>query len=203
MRSSPVGFSFFLLTCFLTGSILSFWLTGGSPTSETETLQLSVLGVFIFFVSYDVGSKLTSGSLSKIARETAILVLSTIAGSALAGFIFSLLTGFGLKLSLGVSLGMGWYTFDGPALGAFAGATFGALGFLSNFLREVFTLVSYNPAASLLGRARPITLGGATTMDTTLTVIRRASDPGTTALAFANGAVLSFFIPILVTIVLT
>lgn len=189
-----------LLCSFLAGSILSPF--SGLGRDDSSSFQIIALASFIFVVSYDVGSKMRASSMRSIMKQTFILVISCIVGSAVAGILFAITAGLGIKLSLGIALGMGWYTFDGPALASYAGVNAGALGFFSNFFRELLTLIFYLPISSFAGRIKPIAMGGATTMDTTLTVMRNSREPGITALAFAHGALVSFFVPLLVTIAL-
>jgi len=193
-------FPLILLSSFLAGSLLS--PLSGLRSNSSSTIQLIALSVFIFVVSYDVGSKMRESSIKSIMKQTFILVVSCIAGSAAAGLLFAFAVNYGLKVSLAIALGMGWYTFDGPALTSYAGVSYGAVAFFSNFFRELLTLLLYMPVSALTGRIKPIAMGGATTMDTTLTVIRSSNEPIVTSLAFAHGALISFFVPLLVTLAL-
>lgn len=193
-------FPFILLLSFLAGSSLSL-LLDASRIDYSFPQQLA-LAAFIFVISYDVGSKITESDTRSMLRQTLALVASCIIGSAFAGMLFSFFAHYSMRLSLAISLGMGWYTFDGPAIAGYAGAIAGALGFFSNFLRELLTLVFYLPISKVAGRIKPITLGGATTMDTTLTVMRSNKEPAVTAIAFTHGALLSLFVPILVSLLL-
>ncbi|MEM3637274.1 MAG: LysO family transporter [Conexivisphaerales archaeon] len=198
MKIRVAFFPFVLLLSFLAGSMLSE-LVKMSQAADS-TLQQTALAIFILVVSYDVGSKMRSSDIRSIMNQTALLAASCIIGSIVAGLIFALIIGFNVKLSLGISLGMGWYTFDGPALAGYAGAAAGAMGFFSNFFRELLTLLFYLPASAATGRVKAIPMGGATTMDTTLTVMRSKNEPRITALAFAHGALISLFVPLLVTL---
>lgn len=193
-------FPVILLCSFVMGSLLS--PISGLGSDSSSEIQLVALSVFIFVVSYDVGSKMRASSISSIMKQTFILVVSCIAGSAVAGVLFAIAVNYGIKISLAIALGMGWYTFDGPALASYAGVSYGAIAFFSNFFRELLTLLLYLPLSTLAGRIKPIAMGGATTMDTTLTVMRSSKEPIVTSLAFAHGALISFFVPLLVTLAL-
>lgn len=195
MKLKAMAFPLFLLICFILGSAFSSVIESNSASSA----QQIALAVFIFVVSYDVGGRLRSSNISKMMKQILVLSASCVVGSALAGGIFSFFSGFDIRTSLAISLGMGWYTFDGPALATYYGSLAGAFGFFSNFLRELFTLIAYTPLSLIFGKAKPIPMGGATTMDTTLTVMRSEHDPHQTALAFTHGAVISFLVPIIVT----
>ncbi len=69
-----------------------------------------------------------------------------VAGSLLAGLVLSPILRVPLRASLAVALGFGWYTFDGPAVAAYAGPYLGVMAFLANFLREQLTFAVVPPS---------------------------------------------------------
>lgn len=165
-----------------------------------EFLWLTLL-CLIFVVGVSMGldvSKVKSVSRGKISLGLK-LISATLTGSLTGGVATYFLLGEpALKYSLAISAGMGWYSFTGTYL-ASVDSYLGFLGYVSNVLREVYTYVAYPLLAKKL-RYSSISLGGATTMDTTLPVI--ASTGGTEAgiLAFIHGAFLTFLIPVIVPI---
>ncbi|HVO37320.1 MAG TPA: lysine exporter LysO family protein [Candidatus Acidoferrum sp.] len=136
-------------------------------------------------------------SIAKM-RQTGIRILvvpfAIAIGSVLGGLIGGLILGIDVVACMAVSAGYGWYTLAGPLIGQLFGAEWGTLGFVSNFLRELLTIV----AISLLirmDRYAPVASGGATSMDTTLPVIVRYSGSGALITAFSSGFALSVAAP--------
>jgi uncharacterized membrane protein YbjE (DUF340 family) len=136
-------------------------------------------------------------SMAKMQQTgTRILVVPLVVaiGSVLGGLIGGFILGINVVACMAVSAGYGWYTLAGPLIGQLFGAEWGTLGFVSNFLRELLTIV----AISLLirmDRYAPVASGGATSMDTTLPVIVRYSGSGALITAFSSGFALSVAAP--------
>ncbi|MEM3684955.1 MAG: lysine exporter LysO family protein [Conexivisphaerales archaeon] len=198
MKYNGILFSIILLASFLTGSLASNRISFVCQANTCSYLLQFVLLLFVFIVSIDVGSKLDISRLNEIFTKTWSLVSSTIVGSLIAGVVFSLLFSYSIKLSLAISLGMGWYSFDAPTVEAYSGSMAGSLAFFANFFREFLTIALYPVASKLIGKTRPIIFGGATTMDTSLTVIKTIGDTDTIAVAFMHGAFLTLIVPLLV-----
>ena len=93
-------------------------------------------------------------------------------------------------------------TLDGPLVASYLGSVAGATAFFSNFIRELFTFVAYPFFRSQLGSRNAICLGGATTMDTTLTVVSAVSGPDVGAVSFLHGVIVTLLVPILVSLAL-
>ncbi|MDG6928962.1 MAG: lysine exporter LysO family protein [Nitrososphaerota archaeon] len=201
MKAGQARLSLVLLASFLAGAAAK--TAGGFASTLRPSLALQlVLLLFVFSVSVEMGSRVDLVGAGKLLREAVRLSVSTVLGSAAGGVAAALLFGLGLRLSLAAALGMGWYSFDAPTMASYAGAPAGSLGFFSNFFRELLMLLLYPLAARVLGRGRSLVLGGATTMDTTLPVVRGAADPDTVTLAFAHGALVSVMVPVLVSLAL-
>ncbi|MEA1960957.1 MAG: LysO family transporter [Bacillota bacterium] len=81
-----------------------------------------------------------------------------------------------------------------------AGFNIGLIAFLANLMREISTFV-FGPMLVKYSCLAPIALGGASTMDTTLSVIKQISTEEITLLAFINGVILSFIVPALLFII--
>jgi uncharacterized membrane protein YbjE (DUF340 family) len=153
-------------------------------------------------VSVDVGAGLDRRTVSSLGKDALLLSAGTVMGSLMVGLAFSFVPSLGMKGALAASLGMGWYTLDGPLVTASLGALAGATGFLSNFLRELFTFLAYPVFRRRLGSRSSISLGGATTMDTTLTVISAVGGEEVAALSFLHGVIITILVPFLVSLAL-
>jgi len=120
----------------------------------------------------------------------------------LGGLAASLLLGIGLRWGLAISAGCGWYSLTGPLIGQYS-AVYGALGFLANLTREILTIVFY----PLLSRRFPgnvvVTMGGATTMDTTLAVMTKFGGREVAVVAFVHGFILTAAVPFILPLILS
>jgi uncharacterized membrane protein YbjE (DUF340 family) len=192
-----------LVGSLLSGLLVSSFTLNGVTPDQVSTLVDILLMAFVFIVSVDVGAGLDRRKVSSLGRDALLLSAGTVTGSLLAGLAFSFIPSLGLKGALAASLGMGWYTLDGPLVTASLGVLAGATGFFSNFLRELFTFFAYPIFRRMLGGRSSISLGGATTMDTTLTVISAVGGNEVGALSFLHGVIITLLVPFLVTLALT
>ncbi len=122
------------------------------------------------------------------------IALGSIAGGLVSGYVL----GISVVGAMAVTSGFGWYTLAGPLVGQLFGADLGALGFVVNFLRELLTIVT-TPLMAKIDRYTPVALGGATTMDTTLSIIVRYCGSETLIVAFSSGFALSMMAPFAIT----
>lgn len=145
-----------------------------------------------------------SFSLRNIMKGGRVGLLASVVGvlsSVVVGILFNLFISVPLGTSLGISLGMGWYTYDGPAVASITGSSFyGVVGFLANFFREQIT---YMVIPLLRGKPESlISIGGATTMDDTLAVYVRSLGPDFAVPSVINGMLLTVLVPVIVPFVL-
>lgn len=164
----------------------------------SEELLWTVLFGLIFVTGVSIGLDFDE-VLSAVRKKTSrnlVMPLATVAGSLAGGLVGHLLTGFSLKYSLAITAGMGWYSFTGTYLGSIDPYV-GFLGYVSNVLREVYTYLTYPLLARRL-RYSILSMGGATTMDTTLPLITSVSGPEVGVMAFIHGMLLTIVIPVLI-----
>lgn len=203
---------FLLSVAFLSG--LAVGAFSHLDEAVTRTWLESLLCALLLLIGISVADELTELMRGRaLVGRAAKLLLSTVAGSALGGLLSGALLAWGeplgesgcanvacaIKYGVAVSLGMGWYTFTGVLL-SMRDSLLGFLGFTSNLLRELLTFVIY-PLLPKRYRISGISIGGATTMDTTLPIIHRFGGPDAALLAFIHGAVLTLAIPILLPLV--
>ncbi|MEM3609082.1 MAG: lysine exporter LysO family protein [Candidatus Bathyarchaeia archaeon] len=155
--------------------------------------------LLLFVMGFAFGAdKQAAANLRKTGWRIFIVPLSIAVGSILGGLVGGYILGINLVGSMAVSAGFGWYTLAGPLAGQLFGAEFGALGFATNFLRELFTILAI-PLLVKAGKYAPIASGGATAMDTTLPVIVRYCGSESLIIAFLSGFVLSLIAPFTIT----
>lgn len=154
-------------------------------------LLLFVMG-FVFGADREAFAKIRKGGLKILVVPVAVAL-----GSLLGGFVGGFVLGMGLVECVAVAGGFGWYTLAGPLVGQLFGPVFGALAFVSNFFRELFTIVAV-PLLVKLDKLAPVATGGATSMDTTLPVITRYAGNDILIIAFSSGFVLSAAAPFVI-----
>jgi uncharacterized membrane protein YbjE (DUF340 family) len=81
----------------------------------------------------------------------------------------------------------------------YRGAELGTIALLANIFREILTLLCAPLLAKYFGKLAPISVGGATTMDTTLPIITRYSGKDLVFVAIIHGFIVDFTVPFFVT----
>ncbi|HBQ85901.1 MAG TPA: hypothetical protein DD811_05420 [Syntrophomonas sp.] len=127
-------------------------------------------------------------------------ILITI-GSVLGGIIAGYLSGQNLKWSAAIGGGMTYYSLATAMITDRAGLNIGLIAFISNFMREILTFF-FAPIIARYSNMAPIAMGATSTMDTTLTVMRESLPEKYTLVAFFNGVILSFIVPLVLFIIL-
>ncbi|MGQ9551193.1 MAG: lysine exporter LysO family protein [Candidatus Bathycorpusculaceae bacterium] len=152
-----------------------------------------ILLLFVMGLSFGL-DKDAVATLRKTGVKLLIIPTATALGSILAGLIGGLILGVNPVASMAISAGYGWYTLTGPLIGELFGPYWGALGFATNFFREIITII-ITPLAIRLDKYAPVASGGATTMDTTLPIIVRYCGTGMLTASFSSGFILTLTAP--------
>lgn len=131
----------------------------------------------------------------KLWMYAMVPVLITI-GSVGGGLLAGLITGRSLVDSAAIAGTMVFYSFASVVITHQSGIDVGLLALLSNILREILTFAAV-PFLARFSDLSAFAVGGASTMDVTLPVIKRSLSDEYTLLAIFNGMVLSVFVPLL------
>ena len=123
-------------------------------------------------------------------------ILGTLAGSAAGSLI---LTHRSLTDCLAVGSGFGYYSLSSIFITEYKGPELGTIALLSNIMREITALLGAPLLVKYFGKLAPISVGGATTMDTTLPIITRCSGKEFVIISIFHGFVVDFSVPFLVT----
>ncbi len=190
--------SLWIILALLFGGTIGWFALSETP-AWIEDVIMGALCLLVFVAGIDVGTNwhVIRGLIKKGAQVLLVPVFLTIGsllGASLAVFILPI----ELKEALAVSAGVGWYTLAGPLITQVYGDQLGTIGLLSNMLRELLAFAMIPVVARSLGFMASIGPGGATTMDSTLPVIRRSTDSETAMIAFYNGFALSVVPPLLI-----
>ena len=123
-------------------------------------------------------------------------VVGTLAGTAAAS---ALLHHRHLFDCLAIGSGFGYYSLSSIFITEYKGAELGTIALLANIMREIITLLCAPLLVRYFGKLAPISMGGATTMDTTLPIITRTSGQDYVIVSIFHGFCVDFSVPFLVT----
>ena len=177
-------------------------LTGHFYQINTGYIYEIVILLLIFIIGIEVGQSFNLNELKKIGIIGIVLPCLTFIGSFLGGLVCAYFLNIGLKWGGAIAAGCGWYSLTGPII-AKKSAFFGIIGFLANFIRELIVILIYPFIIKKLRREIVISIGGATTMDTTLPLIAKFGDYEMVLIALIHGVIITLLIPILLPIILS
>ena len=166
--------------------------------SNVSYLTLCAL---IFLVGFRIGNDAEIfKKFHKLNRLYMLLPLMTIVGT-LAGCAITtaLLPHRSLSDCLAVGSGMGYYSLSSVLITQYRGAELGTVALLANIVREVITLLGAPLMVRWFGKLAPISVGGATTKDTTLPILTNACGKDFVIVSIFHGFIVDFSVPLLVT----
>lgn len=195
MKGSLVIIGFFILG-FVCG--LFHLLPPEIADSDVSFVALCAL---IFCVGISIGSD--SEVLSTLRHTSPRLLLlplctfgGTLAGCLAVSFV---LPGMRLTDCFAIGSGFGYYSLSSIFITQYRGAALGTVALLANIVRELLTLLCSPLLARWFRPLAPISVGGATSMDTTLPIITRYSGKDLATLSVFHGFIMDFSVPFLVT----
>lgn len=159
------------------------------------------LCALIFLVGFMIGNDVEIfQKFRSLNRLYMLLPLMTIVGT-LAGCAITttLLPHRSLSDCLAVGSGMGYYSLSSVLITQYKGAELGTIALLANIVREVITLLGAPLMVKWFGKLAPISVGGATTMDTTLPILTNACGKDFVIVSIFHGFIVDFSVPFLVT----
>ena len=165
-------------------------------------LSLYALCGLMFCVGISVGSDPnTILSFRKLNPRLAFLplmtILGTLAGCIVVGLIWNK---HALTDYCAIGSGFGYYSLSSIIITEYKGAELGTIALLSNIIREVIALLCAPLFGKYFGPLSPISVGGATTMDTTLPIISRVSGKEFVVVSIFHGCLVDFSVTFLVTL---
>ena len=195
MRDSLIVFVFFAV-----GVALGY--ADAVPTWLLDPdLPMIILSVMVVLVSLGLGA---GDNLHYMLRtfnwRMFLLPLCTIVGTLLFSALGVLvLRGFSLTDCLAVGSGFGYYSLSSIFIADLRGPELATIALLCNVMREIFTLLAAPLVARWCGPLAAVSIGGATTFDTTLPVITQAAGRPYAVVSIFHGCALDFSVPFLVT----
>lgn len=138
-------------------------------------------------------------SFRSLSPRMAVLPLFTIVGTLSGVLITGLLLGQRpLTDYLAVGSGFGYYSLSSILITEYRGAELGTVALLANICRELLTMLGAPLLLRSFGRLAPISIGGATSMDSTLPIITRACGKPYAVLSIFHGFCVDSSVPFLV-----
>lgn len=164
-------------------------------------LSFYALCGLMFFVGLSIGSdpntlKSFRSLNPRLVFLPVMTITGTLAGCALAGLFMSHRSPLDC---MAVGAGFGYYSLSSIFITEYKGPELGTIALLSNILRELTALLGAPLLVKYFGKLAPISVGGATTMDTTLPIITRYSGQQFVIISIFHGFVVDFSVPFLVT----
>lgn len=196
MRGSIIIVSFFVAGCLLAyGNLIPSWVL------ENKDLSFHALCLLMFCVGISLGKdpkilKSFKTLNSRLYLLPVATILGTLAGCALVSVFLKWTT----AECMAVGSGFGYYSLSSIFITEYKGAQLGTIALLSNITREIIALLFAPLFAKYFGKLSPISVGGATTMDTTLPVILKFSGKEYMIVSVFHGFVTDFSVPFLVTL---
>ncbi len=194
--------SLIIILFFLAGIILG--QTGILPVDISfDRLSIIVLYVLMIFIGLSFGS---DPRLPEILRSVSLKIIlvpiSTIIGTFLGILLYNwFIPGVGLKDSLAIGAGFGYYSLSGVLITQFSGESMGTLALLANIIREIISLLFAPIFSRYFGKVAPVSAAGATSMDTTLPVILKASGKEFLIVSLVHGVVLTIMVPFIIALI--
>lgn len=196
MKSSIIIVSFFVLgVLFGYFDIIPF-------SAIDNDISFYALCCLMFCVGLSLGNDSnTLKRFTKINPRFYLLPVATIVGTLSGCAIISFLLPYRSVFdTMAVGSGFGYYSLSSIFITEYKGAELGTIALLSNIIREIMALLLAPLLVKYFGKLAPISVGGATTMDTTLPIILKFSGKEFAVISVFHGFMLDLSVPVLVTI---
>ena len=196
------GLTKWIVIAVAAGMTIGYFLFTGRSTVWCGTIIDVGLYLLLFLVGIDMGQQ---GNVLQDIRAAGFKVLlvpgTVVIGTLLFSFAGSFLLPLSIRETIAASAGFGWYSLA-PTLLAPYSLSLSAIAFLSNVLREIFSIIAIPFVARTVGYLDCVSLPGAAAMDTVLPVIVGATHERITVYAFISGLILSLLVPVLVPLII-
>lgn len=195
MKGSLIIVGFFVLGIIVG---LCHFVPQGFLDSDVSYYALCAL---MFCVGISIGCDTSVlKSFRKVNPRLMFLPVMTIVGTLAGCAAASLVLGHRqLTDCLAIGSGFGYYSLSSIFITEYRGPELGTIALLANICREILTLLCAPILARYFGKLAPISVGGATSMDTTLPIITRASGEQFIIVSIFHGFCVDFSVPFLVT----
>ena len=189
-----------MVSCAVIVGVLLGYFTKSYINFDISLLIQFGLYLLLFFIGIDIGKNDNIlNDLKKLNKKVLflpfIIIISSLAGGAVASILLSLSIGE----AVAISAGMGWYSFSAIELSKVS-VELGGIAFLSNIFRELLAIFLIPIIAKKIGSFESVSIAGATAMDSVLPIINRSNPAEISIISFYSGLVISIIVPILIPI---
>ena len=193
-----------ILSFFVLGVVLGLFRFVPDILIHNDYSQWA-LYLLMFLVGIGIGADPNSlKAIRQLNFKILLVPIITIIGTTLGvAAVYLLLSDEKFLDLLAIGYGFGYYSLSSIFITEIRGDELGVIALLANIMREIITLVAAPIFAVLFGKLAPIVSGGATSMDTTLPIVTKASGKDYAMISIFHGIVLSVLVPFLVTLVLS
>lgn len=193
MKGSLIVVGFFVIG--LLGGIekmVPSWLLDGD-------VSFVALCGLLLFVGLGIGlNPEMKKEVRSLSPRMALLPVVTIIGSWLGALLIWTVLHRTLSDCMAINSCFAYYSLSSIFITEYRGAELGTIALLANIIREMLTLLGAPLMARWFGPLAPISVGGATTMDTTLPILSQTLGQRYIALSIYHGFVVDFTVPFLV-----
>lgn len=195
MKGSLIIIGFFALGVLLGYSELF------SLDLKSVPMTKYVLYLLMFSVGISLGSdKNIWKQLKGLNWRMWLLPLMTAIGTFTGCFVaWTILNGYSIPEYISVGSGFAYYSLSSIFLSELKGIELGTIALLSNVMREIIALIFIPSIGKTFGPLSAISVGGATTFDTTLPIITQTVGKKYVVVSIFHGCILDFSVPFLVT----
>jgi len=192
--------SLIILAFFIVGVFVGF--KGIIPAELLkEEWNTYVLYALMLLVGVTIGyDRELLVSLRKVNLSIVLVPLATIVGTLLGTFTISFfIRDWNAAENMAVGSGFGYYSLSSIFITQYKGVTLGTIALMSNLMRELLALLMAPLARKWFGPLAPISVAGATSMDTALPIITQYSGKQYVLVAIIHGILIDLSVPFLVT----
>lgn len=193
--------SLIILAFFIAGTLCGVFHLIPYDFSQSRLSFYALCGL-MFCVGFGIGNDpKTLKSFRSLNPRLLFLPVMTIAGTLAGCAVASLfLAHRSASECMAVGAGFGYYSLSSIFITEAKGPELGTVALLSNIMREIIALLCAPLLVRYFGTLAPISVGGATTMDTTLPIITRYSGQEFVIISIFHGFVVDFSVPFLVSL---
>jgi len=191
-----------IISALVIGIVLGYFsLIPSFLLSNIDFIITALLMILLFVVGFESGSnKKIIKDMKKYGIKILLIpfavMIGSIAFSAAAVLFFNL----NLFESFAIGAGVGYYSLSSIIITQLLNSELGVIAFLANIIRETLTITMAPLLVRFFGKLSPVASAGATSMDTSLGVIREYTNAETAFIAVLSGIILTIAVPILVTL---
>lgn len=191
--------SLIIVSFFIAGTLCGLYHLIPYDFSQSR-LSFYALCALMFCVGMSIGNDpKTLKSFRSLNPRLLFLPVMTIVGTLAGCAVASLFLAHRSAADcMAVGAGFGYYSLSSIFITEAKGPELGTIALLSNILREITALLCAPLLVRYFGKLAPISVGGATTMDTTLPIITRCSGQEFVIVSIFHGFVVDFSVPFLV-----